>query len=276
MLISAVRWRPLVAIIVLCSREAWSAQPSPSALDAYRRAVAAVEKREESRSTPTAQLSCSGLGDHLGAILVKRLPVVDADGHALRVNGALIHHWWGALFIAHVRPQDVVAVLQDYDHHARIYAPDVRVSKLLDRQGGRYHVLHETLSRSLIMVGLKIESIVDWSAYDQDEFSSHSMTMRVTEFEHAGTPGARERTPEQAKGWMWSEDSWWRVTRQADGACVTYETIALTRDIPWGWGWLLRGIIERFPANTLTDMLQRTRYEVLSRKHLNTAIDPRH
>lgn len=173
------------------------------------------------------------------------------------------------MFIPQVQPEDVIAVLQDYDHHAKIYAPEVSSSKVLDKQGMRYHVVKETLSRNVITVGLRIEGIIDWSGDEQEGFSSHSTTTHVTEFEHAGTPRARERSPDQAKGWMWATDSWWHVTPNKEGACVTYETIALTRDVPWGWGWFLRGIIERFPAKTLTDMLDRTRCEVLSRKDSN-------
>jgi hypothetical protein len=199
-------------------------------------------------------------------ILVHHLPLQDSNGHPPRADGALIHHWSGAMLIPHVRPEDVVAVLRDYDHHAQIYGPEVRSSKLLDKQGERYHVLHETLSRNIIAIGLKIESVVDWSRDGQDGFSSHSTTTRVTELERAGTPRARERTPSQAKGWMWAEDSWWRISPKADGACVTYETVALTRDIPWGLGWLLHPIVDRFPADTMTNMLVRTRTAVESRE----------
>ena len=232
-------------------------QPSASAVEAYKRAVAAVEQRRP--------LFCSAGGNRPDQILINRLSTQDSDGNPISADGALIHHWSGAMLIPNVRAQDVVTLLQDYDHHAEIYGPEVRSSKLLDKQGARYHVLHESLSRNLITVGLKIESVIEWSGDEQAGFSSHSHTVRVTEFEHAGTPRARERTPNQAKGWMWSEDSWWHVISEADGACVTYETIALTRDIPWGWGWLVRSTIERFPAKTLSDMLDRTRYAVLSR-----------
>lgn len=273
MSMSAAHWPALVPIFALCSTPASSAQPSPAAIDIYRRAVLAIEERQQNRGTDEAQLSCPAADARTGAILVQRLPVADSGGHPIRSDGALIHHWRAAMFIAHVRPDDVIAVLQDYDHHADIYAPDVSSSKLLDKQGSRYHVLHETLSRSLITVGLKIDSVVDWSADGQHGFSSHSAAIHVSEFEHAGTPRARERSPEQAKGWLWANDSWWHVTPKVDGTCVTYETIALTRDIPWGWGWLLRGIVERFPAKTLTEMLDRTRSAVLSRKDTSITVE---
>jgi len=110
----------------------------------------------------------------------------------------------------------------------------------------------------LITVGLKIESVVDWSGSEQIGFSSHSHTVHVTEFEHASTPRARERSPDQAKRWMWAEDM---VARdpEANGACVTYVTVVLTRDILWALGWILHPFAEHLPAETLTNMLQRTR-----------------
>jgi hypothetical protein len=271
--IRAVPWPVLVPIFALCSTQSWSAQPSPASIDAYKRAVTAIEQREQNPSSGVGQLSCSAVADRVGTVLVQRLPVEDSAGYAIHANDALIHHWSAAMFIPHVRPEDVVAVLQDYDHHAEIYAPDVSSSKLVDKQGSRYRVLHETLSRNLITVGLRIDSVVDWFGDGQHGFSSHSTTIRVSEFEHAGTPRARERSPDQAKGWMWATDSWWHVTPKAEGACVTYEMIALTRDIPWGWGWLLRGIVERFPAKTLTDMLDRTRNAVLSRRNGSITVE---
>ena len=253
---SAPAWVPILA---LCSVRGWSAQPSAAAVEAYKRAVTAIEQHEKNRSSATAQFSCPAASEHERAILVQRLPVLDSDGHPVQPDGALIHHWCGAMFIPHLRPEDVIAVLQDYDHHADIYAPEVSSSKLLDKQGGRYHVLHESLIRSVITVRLRIESVIDWSGDGQHGFASHSASIRVSEFDHAGTQRERVRTPDQAKGWMWATNSWWHVTPKADGASVTYETIVLTRDAPWGWGWLLRGMIERFPARTLTTMLDRTR-----------------
>lgn len=134
-------------------------------------------------------------------------------------------------------------------------------------------MVRETLVRNLITVGLKIESVIDWSGDEQGGFSSHATTTHISEFEYAGTARARERSPEEAKGWMWAQDSWWHVTPQAKGTCVTYETIALTRDIPWTFRWLLRPIVERFPAETLTQMLQLTRTAVQSRTGIQQVPD---
>ena len=251
---SVMHWPTLLAVLGLSTTGAWSAQPSPAAVEAYNRAVTAVQQR--------GQLSCSAGIESMSSIPVQRLPLQDSAGADIRPDGALTHHWWAAMFVPHAQSEDIVTVLKDYDHHAEVFAPDVRYSRLLGREGSRYHVVHETLSKNLITVGLRIESLVDWSGNEQDGFASHSHTVRVTEFEHAGTRHAIERTANQTKGWLWSEDSWWHVSHQSGGACVTYEIIALTRDIPRGLGWLLRPIADRFPVETLTNMLLRTRAAV--------------
>jgi hypothetical protein len=128
--------------------------------------------------------------------------------------------------------------------------------------------VHETLVHNIITVVLKIESIIDWSRDEQGGFSSPATTKHISEFDHAGTARARERSPKDAKGWLWAQDSWWHVAPQAKGTCVTHETIALTRDIPWAFRWLLRPIMERFPAETLTQMLQLTLTAVQSRTRI--------
>jgi hypothetical protein len=260
-----------VLILPLCSTPVLGTQPSPAAIEAYKRAVTAVEKRQANGNTTPAQLNCPATGEHASTIAAERLPVQDSDGHPLHPDGALIHHWGAAIFIEHVGAGDVISLLQDYDHHANVYAPEVTYSKLIDKQGSRYHVVHESLSRNLLTVGLRIESIIEWSGDEQRGFSSHATTIRVNEIEHAGTPRARLRSPDQAKGWMWAENSWWHVIPKTNGVCLTYEAITLTRDIPWGLRWLVRPMAEHFPAETLSTMLQRTRAAVRSREDAKEA-----
>lgn len=257
----------LASFLLLTSSLGWSDQPSPAAVDAYQRAVAGIEQHAE-RNWPahnppqTCPVGQPGADD----VFVQRLPVQDSAGKDLSVRDALVHHWRAMMLIPGVGPGDVAAVLSDYNHHAQVYGPELTASKILDHNGSRYRVLHETLTRSVITVGLRIESVMDWHMVTADDWWSHAAVVRVTEMEHAGTPHATERTPQQAKGWLWRMDSWWHVTAQKNGTCVTYENISLTRDVPWGLGWILRPIVTRFPAETLTTMLRRTRNAVVAER----------
>src|SRR5690242_1739520 len=120
----AMRCPVLVILLLLYCAPGQSLQPSPAAVAAYKRAIADIEQqRAESR-----RLSCSAHGERENAILIQRLPIRDSGGRPVRAHAALIHHWGAAMFIANVRPEDVTAVLQDYDHHAEIYAPEVSFS----------------------------------------------------------------------------------------------------------------------------------------------------
>jgi hypothetical protein len=133
MLISAVG-RIIVVALAVFSVPAWSGQPSTETLAAYRRAVQGIERRGQDHDVRAALNSRSGRSGAAEAILVQRLAAQDVNGHNIRPGGALIHHWWAVMFIDNTRPEDVVAILTDYDHHARIYAPKVTFSKLLTNE----------------------------------------------------------------------------------------------------------------------------------------------
>jgi len=54
------------------------------------------------------------------------------------MSGRMIHHWTGVVFLAGSETRDRAAVLEDYDHHAVYYAPDVERSRIESRQGDHF------------------------------------------------------------------------------------------------------------------------------------------
>src|SRR5690242_12566734 len=57
-----------------------------------------------------------------------------------KITKGLIHDWVGAALVPEVTVSDVLALIQDYDHHKNIYAPEVIDSKLLSRRGNDFRV----------------------------------------------------------------------------------------------------------------------------------------
>jgi hypothetical protein len=72
-----------------------------------------------------------------GQVLVKQVNT-RAEGHPIEVPQGLIHDWIGVLFIPNASLVQTLAVVQDYDNHQNIYKPEVRNSKLLQRNGDRW------------------------------------------------------------------------------------------------------------------------------------------
>jgi hypothetical protein len=82
----------------------------------------------------------------LGQVYIQPLHTLK-DGKPLRVPFGLIHHWVSVAFIPQATIPQVADVLQDYEHQQDIYKPDVRKSKLLERNESEVRVFMQLCNR---------------------------------------------------------------------------------------------------------------------------------
>jgi len=82
---------------------------------------------------------------------------------------------------------------------------------------------------------------------------------RVAEVEAPGTPQEREKPVGNDGGYLWRLYSYWRVLERDGGTYVQCESISLTRDIPLGFGWLVRPFVTSIPRESLEFTLTTTR-----------------
>ena len=69
--------------------------------------------------------------------------------------GGMIHHWVGVVFIPGAKLEDVLAVLEDYDHQSTYYSPDVERSKIESRDGDHFRVFLRFRRHKVITVVLE-------------------------------------------------------------------------------------------------------------------------
>ena len=67
-------------------------------------------------------------------------------------------------------------------------------------------------------------------------------------------------------GFLWRLNSYWRFQEENGGVFVECESISLSRAIPFGLGWLLKGIIESVPQESLESTLTSIREGVTKRR----------
>jgi hypothetical protein len=151
-----------------------------------------------------------------------------------------------------------LALLQDYDHHARIYAPAVSGAKLLSRDGDRFRMhLRFTMTRVItVVVNTDNEALFTRDAPDRAHSRIHST--RVAQVENAGTPSERELPVGHDGGYLWRLNSYWRLLARDGGVYVECESISLTRDIPFGFGWIVKPFVTSLPKDSLAFTLQTT------------------
>jgi len=200
-----------------------------------------------------------------GEVKVQKLETLD-NGQELKCPGGLIHHWAGVAFISGANVDDVLAVLQDYEHQAEYYAPDVERSKLESRDGDHFRVLLRFRRHKVITVVLDTEHDVRYFRDAPGQAHSRSSAVRIAEVENPGTASEREKDPGDDDGFLWKMETWWRVEQADGGVYVQSEVASLTRGIPAGLGWLIGPFVNSIPKETLAFTLEATRRAVTQRK----------
>lgn len=197
------------------------------------------------------------------------------NGEKIRCPGGMIHHWVGVAFVAGAKLQDVLGVLQDYNHHAQYYAPDVEQSKIESHDSDHFLVFLRFRRHKVITVVLNTEHDVRYFRDSEAREHSRSSAVHVAEVENAGKANETEKPPGDDGGYLWRMETWWRMEERDGGVYVQSEVVSLTRDIPAGLGWLIGPFVTSIPKETLTFTLQATRKAVTSTASAPSAPKPR-
>lgn len=179
----------------------------------------------------------------------------------VKIPNGLIHDWVGAAFIPNVSVEQVLALVQNYDHHKEIYQPDVMESKLINRDGNHFQIFLRLLKKKVITVVLDTDHDVQYSAIEAKRWFCRSYTTRIAEVEEAGTPKERALEPDTGYGFLWRLYSYWKFDEKkgSPGVHIECRAISLTRDIPLGLGWIIEPIIRKLPQESLIHTLDNTR-----------------
>jgi hypothetical protein len=193
-----------------------------------------------------------------GELVIDRL-TTRQNGKDIDIPDGMVHHWIGVVFIPGATLDKAVSLLQDYDHHAQIYAPNVAASKLLSRDGNDFRVSLRFMMKKVITVVVNSEHDARFTRDTPNRASSRIYSTRIAEVESPGTPSEREKPVGNDGGYLWRLYSYWRVLERDGGTYVQCESLSLTRDIPMGFGWLIRPFVTSIPRESLEFTLTTTR-----------------
>jgi hypothetical protein len=181
-----------------------------------------------------------------GEIFVTRLETT-IQGRPIAVPNGIIHHWVGIAYIPSTNMRDVLRVAQDYEHRTEVYKPDVIASKLIWHKGDDYKVFLRLFLKKFTTVVLNTEYTIHWDEIDSKNVYSTSYSTRIAEVKDPSDPNGPELPAGNDHGYLWKLYSYWRFAEKDGGVYVQCEAISLTRDIPFGLGWLIRPLITSIP-----------------------------
>ena len=247
---------PATAIFLLGPRLFPAALPSQPAEHAFESYIANMEGRlARQRANP----------DHNTAVLSHQGPPTAAERQILagdvlieRVNigtwpvdGGLLHHSRAAAFVPRASPQDMLALLQDYNHLALYYAPEVVSSRVLGKDGAVATVAMRLKKQQVITVVLDGEFQVDSGLAGGTRGYSFSRSTHIWQIDRPGTASERRLAEGVGDGFLWRLNSYWSFEKWREGLVIECEAVSLTRAVPPGLGWLLAPIIGTLPRDSL-------------------------
>src|SRR5262245_11587508 len=131
-----------------------------------------------------------------GGVVIERLVTRD-NSKTIDAPDALIHHWIGLVFVRGAKLPAAVALMQDYDRHAEVFAPNIAASKTLEQTGSHFRIGLRFHVKKVISVTMDTENEADFVRPSADRAYSRIRSTRVTEIADAGTPQERPKAPGQ-------------------------------------------------------------------------------
>jgi hypothetical protein len=267
----------LLGLLALCTG-ASAADLKQKTTDAFNKYVAVTEERMAGELKPGGKFlypdnPAPNPSDEMrdgynrlkqGEILVERQET-KLNGKDVDVPDGMVHHWVGLIFIPGATLADTLAVVQDYDHRAELYKPEVIAAHVISHQGDDYQIFMRLYQKRFTTVVFNTEYAIHWGRVDEKKLYSNSVSTRVAEAQDAAKPDGPEVPVGHGNGYLWRLNTYWRFEEKDGGVYVQCEALSLTRDIPFGLAWLIKPLVTKIPKQSLDRALGRTREVVLEK-----------
>jgi hypothetical protein len=191
---------------------------------------------------------------------------VQPGGAPDQVLGGMIQDWVGMVFLPGATLAAVQAVLEDYGNYKNYYKPEVIDSREISHSGDEYDIFLRLYEKHLLTVVLNANYHVEYSMPDAQHLWVTSHSTRIAEVKDPGKSYTEEFAVGNDSGFLWRLNSYWHFEAADGGVYAECEAISLSRDVPLGLGFLLKGFLESFPKESMINTLRGTRDAVEKHK----------
>ncbi|RPI50938.1 MAG: hypothetical protein EHM55_20145, partial [Acidobacteria bacterium] len=184
-----------LVLCVFASTAVFAAELTPAMAAAFDRYARLTEQRIQAEVAhnkdflwidrlPGSRRAEVASGLQQGGVIIEKLQTRDG-AREIDVPDGLIHHWVGTVFVPRIGVKEAVRLMQDYDHHARYFAPAIARSKLVERNGNRFRVALRFHVKKIITVTMDTENEAEFFHPAADRAHSRIRSTRVTEIADA-------------------------------------------------------------------------------------------
>ncbi len=253
--------RVFAAALFCCSATGVvAAVMQPEASQAFDRYASLVEQ-EINRPGPFLKLDLQP--DVKRRVLAGEVVVVPRQeldhGNQIGAPHAIIHDWQGFVFVPGATLDQLSSALLDYSRYPQYYKPDVIAARLVSDNGSSRRVFLRLYRRLVFPVVLNTEYDVQYVRLGPNQQTMMSKSTHIGEVRHPNGDLNDEEPPGHGFGFLWRLNSYWKFEQVKGGVIAECRAISLTRDIPYGFSWALRDVVEHFPQDSMARTLEGTR-----------------
>jgi hypothetical protein len=166
---------------------------------------------------------------------------------------ATIHDWVAAEVVRNATVEQVLAVLQSYNDYKRLYAPQITDSKVYSHHDNQWKIYLKLYKKALLTANLASEYDVEYRCLSEGRWAMLSHSTKISEVEDGvllpvGT----------GHGFLWRLNAYWVLEQRPEGVYIECRAISMSRDVPVGLGWALKGLAAKLPRESLRDTLEST------------------
>ena len=247
--------------LIVAAPDVNAADLQPGTLDAFNQYVTLTESRMDAElHGKSAFLWVDRLPEsdrheayrrlQRGDFVISRLETRQA-GREIDVPHGLIHHWIGTILIPGASVDRVVTLMQNYERYQTLYAPNVRQSRTIARDGDHFTVSLQLFMKKVISVVLNTDNDVRYMRLASTRAHVRSFTTRITELQDAGSSSEVELPAGRDSGFLWRFNNYCSLEERGEGTFVQCESISLSRGIPTGLGWIVGPFVTSIPRESL-------------------------
>lgn len=251
------------SLISVATLAAFAASVPPKTLNEFRAYVRTAESRIQARYSGASFLWAADQPDRLRRL--RRGEILTEHVETPAIDGGLLHHWIGAVFIPGVTLQQVTNIDRSYERHKELYKPDVVESRTLSQDGNRYRIfLRLKKTQGPITAVLDTEHDVVFQSLNEKRMWSQSASTSVREVHHAGESDEDVLPAGDGFGFLWAIHSYWRLEQRDGGVYAECDAVSLSRQLPLGMSKVFGPVIRALSAGSLEHTLESKRRAMLS------------
>jgi hypothetical protein len=234
----------------------------PATLEAWNSYLKAVATSMDDRAAGRKQFLWMDESPELQQRVRGGEMVVTSEEHP-KVPAGMINHWVGAMFIPGATIDQVSRVLADYDSYKNIYGPVIVSSRTLERKDGCDKATFLLSQKAFgVTAAIEEDNEIRTTKLDANKIYILTNTVRLQEIADYGQPTQHALQQDQGPGYVYRTYGITRLEQRDGGVYLESESIALSRNIPFEFRWLIRPLTEHLPRNLMLGTLKASRTAV--------------